>query len=55
MFGSLGLDVPIAFTSLHLKRLVESFILLSSVLNLSSPVARSESVVTENVKYFTTK
>ena len=53
--GSLGLEVFIAFTSLLLKRLVKSLILLASVLNLSSPVAPLDSVVTENVKSLTTK
>ena len=55
MFGSLGLEIFIAFTSLLLKRLVKSLTLLSSVLRLSSPVAPLGSVVTENVKSFTTK
>ena len=55
MFGSLGLEVSIAFTSLLLKRLVKSLSLLSSVLSLSSSVAPLDSVVTANVKSFTTK
>ena len=55
MFGSLGLEVSIAFTSLLLKRLGKSLILLLSVLSLSIPVAPLDSVVTENVKSFTTK
>ena len=55
VFGSLVLDVSIAFTSLLLKRLVKSLILLSSTLSLSSPAAPLDSVVTENVKSLTTK
>ena len=55
ILGSLGLEVSIAFTSLLLKRLVQLLILLSSVLSFSIPVAPLDSVVTENVKSFTTK
>ena len=55
MFWSLGLEVSIAFTSLFLKRLVKSLILLSSVLILSSPVAPLDSVVLEIVRSLTTK
>ena len=53
LFGSLGLEVSIAVSSLFLKRLVKSLILLSNVLSLSSPVAPLEFVVTEKVKSFT--
>ena len=55
MFGSLVLEISIAFISLLLKRLVKALILLSSVLSSSSPVAPLDSVVTENVKSLTTK